>query len=433
VIIFYFLLLILPLTTHPLWTGAIAGVTPIKALGLMIAVYAAGYFFARKEYPRPLGTWQGRLFLLLNALGAISLVTRVNNPAVVTNMLQIYISLDLLFFATVVLIDSQRRLRYVLLSMIASMSWASFYVLREWQVYHNVYSGLRPGGVSGDCNYFASSALVTLPMAYYFWRASSRSWISILCLSSIGMSLMAMMLGASRGGFLGLLAGLLMIIWRSKAKIRNLVVIVTTVGPIVSLVPSSPLQRLIHPEYGDRLGTDIRIMLWKAGLRMIQDHPLFGVGLGNFMSMTGVYVDRTMFYGTATEKMQGLACNAFLELTAELGIIGFIVFTGILVATYISLDRVRRRTADSKPNLLNVAASSLQVALVSFSVSLVFLSGQYLKPFWVLVFLSMCLPALEAQQRGEHRRREPAKELEPRLEQEPELAFAPPPVLGVGA
>ncbi len=432
-IIFYFLLLILPLTTHPLWTGAIAGVTPIKAFGLMIAVYAAGYFFMRKEYPQPLSTWQGRLFLLLNAIGAVSLVVRVSNPAVVTNMLQIYISLDLLFFATVVLIDSQRRLRYVLLSMIASMSWASFYVLREWQVYHNVYAGLRPGGVSGDCNYFASSALITLPMAYYFWRASSRLWISILCLSSIGMSLIAMMLGASRGGFLGLLAGLLMIIWRSKAKIRNMVVISATVGPVVFLVPSSPLQRLIHPEYADHLGADIRIMLWKAGLRMIQAHPVFGIGLGSFISMSGVYEDRSVFYGTATEKMQGLACNAFLELTAELGFIGLIVFSGILVATYISLDRVRRRTADGKPNLLNLTANSLQIALVAFSVSLVFLSGQYLKPFWMLVFLSMCLPALEAQQRRERRRRELAKEQTAPPQQESELTFAPPPFHEVGA
>jgi O-antigen ligase len=433
VIIFYLLLLILPLTTHPLWTGAIAGVTPIKALGLIIAMYAAGYFFMRKEYPQPLSTWQGRLFLLLNAIGAISLVVRVSNPAVVANMMQIYISIDLLFFATVVLIDSQRRLRYVLLSMIASMSWASFYVLREWQVYHNVYPGLRPGGVSGDCNYFASSALITLPMAYYFWRASSRSWITILCLSSIGMSLMAMMLGASRGGFLGLLAGLLMIIWRSKAKIRNMIVIATTVGPIVFLMPSSPLQRLVHPDYADHLGADIRIMLWKAGWRMIQEHPLFGVGLGNFLGMTGVYVDRTMFYGTATEKMQGLACNSFLELTAELGIIGLTVFIGILVATYFSLDRVRRRTADGQPNLLNLAANSLQVSLVSFSVSIIFLSGQYLKVFWMLVFLSMCLPALEAQQRRERRRRELAKEQEAVPQQETEFAFAPPPFLGVGA
>ena len=242
-----------------------------------------------------------------------------------------------------------------------------------------------------------------------------------------------MMLGASRGGFLGLLAGLLMIIWRSKAKIRNMILISSTVGPIVFLVPSSPLQRLIHPDYADHLGADIRIMLWKAGLRMIEANPLFGVGLGNFLRMTGVYVDRSMFYGTATEKMQGLACNSFLELTAELGVIGLTVFTGILVATYFSLDRVRRRTANGQPNLLNLAANSLQVALVSFSVSIVFLSGQYLKPFWMLVFLSMCLPALEAQQRRERCRRELAKEEQAPLEQEPELTFAPPPFLGVRA
>ena len=205
-ILYYFLILLLPLTTHPLWTRTMAGVTPIKALGLMIAIYALIYFFRRKESPRLFGTWQARCYGLMLAMGALSLLVNVRDADVVRDMLQIYVSLGLLFFATVVLVDSVQRVRYVLLTMIASTALASLYVLREWQVYHNVYPGLRPGGVSGDCNYFAASALVTLPMAYYYWRSTSRAWISVLCLSSMGLSLVAMMLGASRGGFLGLLA-----------------------------------------------------------------------------------------------------------------------------------------------------------------------------------------------------------------------------------
>ena len=429
-IIFYFLILLLPLTTHPLWTRTMAGMTPIKALGLVIGAYALGYFFMRREHPPLLSTWQARLYILFCSIAALSLVIKIGDLALMNNMVQIYVSLALLFFATVVLVDSLHRLRYVLLSMIASMSIASLYVLREWQVYHNVYPGLRPGGVSGDCNYFAASALITLPIAYYFWRSSTRVWIKVLCLSSLGLSLLAMMLGASRGGFLGLLAGLLMIIWRSKARLRNVILSSLTVGPVVFLVPSSPLQRLLHPNYADKLGADIRIVLWRAGLRMIQEHPLFGIGLGNFMRMSGLYQDASAFYGTATEKMQGLACNAFLELTAELGIIGLLVFVGILVATYVSLGRVRRQTAGGKSNLLNIAANSLQVALVSFSVSLVFLSGEYLKPFWMLVFLSMCLPALEAQQRRARRSRVLAKEREELPQPELELPYPPVPVLG---
>ncbi len=125
-IIFYFLILLLPLTTHPLWTRTIAGMTPIKALGLMIAAYALAYFFMRKDHPQLLGTWQARLYVLLCTIGAISLGIKVKDPGLLTNMVQIYVSLALLFFATVVLVDSLRRLRYVLLSMIASMSVASF-------------------------------------------------------------------------------------------------------------------------------------------------------------------------------------------------------------------------------------------------------------------------------------------------------------------
>lgn len=433
IVFFYFLILLLPLTTHPLWTRSMAGMTPIKALGLMIAAYAAAYVFMRKERLQLLGTWQARLYVFLCVLGTISLTIKGEDSGLIMNMVQIYVSIALLYFATVVLVDSLPRLRSVLLCMIASMSIASLYVLREWQVYHNVYAGLRPGGVSGDCNYFAASALITVPMSYYFWRHSARTWISILCLSSLGLSLLAMMLGASRGGFLGLLVGLLMVIWRSKTRIRNFVLISLTVGPPVFLLPSSPLQRLLHPDYADNLGADIRIVLWRAGFRMIKEHPLFGIGLGNFMRMSGVYQDASAFYGTATSRVQGLACNAFLELAAELGIIGMLVFVGILVATYLSLERVRRQSAGGKPNLLNITADSLQVALVSFSVSLAFLSGEYLKPFWLLVFLSMCLPTLLAQQRRKQRQVDLANKRAKHTQPKEVLPYPVVPVLGVGA
>jgi O-antigen ligase len=430
VILFYFLILLLPLTTHPLWTRTMAGVTPIKALGLMIAVCALVHFFRRNESPRFFSAWQARLYGLLLVIAAVSLAANGQDFELRREMLQIYVSLGLLFFVTLVLIDSLQCLRYVLLAMIAATAVASLYVLREWQVYHNIYPGLRPGGVSGDCNYFAASALITLPMAYYFWRSTARTWVRLLCVASIWLTLVAMLLGASRGGFLGLLAGLLMIIWRSRAKLRNLVLVSLTIGPLVLLAPSSPLRRLLQPDYADNLGSDIRIVLWRAGWRMIQEHPLFGVGLGNFAHMSGVYEDRSALYGTVTDKVQGLACNAFLELGAELGLIGLLVFVGILVTTYISLGRVRQRTGGAKANLLNMAATSMQVGLVAFSVSLMFLSGQYLKPFWMLLFLSMCLPVLEAQQRRKLRKREPAKKETEHSQPEPELWYAATAVLG---
>src|SRR5207248_7403624 len=98
------------------------------------------------------------------------------------------------------------------------------------------------------------------------------------------------------------------------------------------------------------------------------------------------------------------------------------------IATYLSLGRVRRRTAGAKPGLLHMTAESMQVALVSFSVSLVFLSGEYLKTFWMLVFLSMCLPALEAQQRRQRQRRALAKEREESSKPEAEMTYPPVPI-----
>jgi O-antigen ligase len=73
-----------------------------------------------------------------------------------------------------------------------------------------------------------------------------------------------------------------------------------------------------------------RMDIWRAGLELFRQYPLLGVGVGN--------------YGTAVEPLLGYrkpSHNAFLAMLVDLGLVGLLLFTLILVVTFLPLFSLR--------------------------------------------------------------------------------------------
>src|SRR5439155_27111464 len=195
----------------------IAGVTVVKYVGLVCLAYAAFSLLGRRRWPEFLGTAQARAFLAFFCLVVVSYV--LHGPGVAGvgwGALTGYISHVGFFFTTVVLVTSLERLRRVMLVAVGSMALASLYVLREWWGGSAMYgAGYRPGYVTGDPNFFAASALLCLPLALEWSGESRRPAERLYCLGCLVLGLAASMVAASRGGFLGLLAGMGFMAWRS--------------------------------------------------------------------------------------------------------------------------------------------------------------------------------------------------------------------------
>ena len=116
-----------------------------------------------------------------------------------------YLSLLILFFITVVVVDSPERLRWVLLSASGSLALSSLYVLRDWQSYHALYNDYRPGYVVGDPNYFTVNVLLFLPTTFLMAQQRPPRWQRWFCLGCFIVTLFGVWVSASRGGFLGIL------------------------------------------------------------------------------------------------------------------------------------------------------------------------------------------------------------------------------------
>jgi O-antigen ligase len=353
-----------------------------KALGAICFVYAVFYWRSGSTAPRFFESWQSRLLLLFYVIASASCAMG-GNPS----PWFIYTDFMLLFFVTVCVVDSLRRLSWVLFSALAGLAYGSVHVVVEWVHFHNIYSNYRAGLSVGDGNYFATSAVLCLPFALLAVLHGKKLRVRLLYGGCLVVSLLGVTVCASRGGFLALAAGLLYLVARSPHRARNLLLISAAVLPLGLFLPVSPLHRLLHPSRGDVKTSRYRLMAWKAGARMVSSHPLLGVGLGNFKPLMPQYADP----GTPIDSM---AHNTYIEVAAELGLPTLVVFLGIPFFSYRSLEKARRRARIVGREFPYYAASGLQAGLVGYMVGAFFLSAEYQKLFWLAIMLSMCLPRL---------------------------------------
>src|SRR6202171_2531978 len=403
ILVFYLLVSIMPLERHPIWSRIIGGFTLTKYVGIACTFYALFYLTARQAPWSALRSSVAKVFVVFYAIAALSHFTKGPPGEVEFNPFASYTSFFLLFFVTVTLVDSLQRLRWTLLVAIGSVGLASVYVIREWQHYHNIYPGFRPGWVVGDANYFALSAVLCAPLAFYLMKESDILWERLYCFGCLLLTLVAVTLSASRGGFLGLIVAFLFFIKRSAQPLRNFLLVTVLSAPIIIFAPASPVQRLLHPNYSDTSAEDSRLQLWRAGLRMIARHPLTGIGPGNFKyTVTQYEADR--------KSLEKIAHNTYIGIAAEMGLPSIIVFVLILFCAFRDLSHARELSLEEDIPLVYEAATGIQAGLLGAAVAIFFLSAETQKLLWLMIFLAPTLLALTeylVAQKEQHSESEP--------------------------
>ncbi|MBV9182166.1 MAG: O-antigen ligase family protein [Acidobacteria bacterium] len=367
---------------HPLFEEPFAGLTLVKWLGIVCCAYACIRLLQDRRRPVFLGSWQARCFLTLLALSTISYLALSKTDGLSFSPMFSYVSYALLFFTTVALVNTYERFYKTLLAALAGATWASLYVIREFQASGGM--NLRPGYVAGDSNYFATCTVLVIPIAVYMLRMKGSRWERWFCGVSLVLMLLAFTLASSRGGLFGLCVAAAYMLLRSARSRRLAVLITVLLLPLLWLSPASPLARMLHPSFGDVMGEQIRRDFWRVGLEMIRKHPITGIGLGNFTAISS----------TKVGAQHGIACNTFLEITAELGIPGLIAYCGIVLGAISHTSKLRAAGKMRRDRSLLYAAEGIQAGLIGFSAAAVFVSAEYQKPFWVMIAVTATIPMI---------------------------------------
>jgi O-antigen ligase len=134
-----------------------------------------------------------------------------------------------------------------------------------------------------------------------------------------------------------------------------------------------------------------RISLWKTAIKMIKDHPILGVGNGNYVSRYDEYVKRypELKYPWFTH----YPChNSYLKVASEMGIFGIISFVCMLA---FSLIRVKQVVSNAKDKFyryfcIGIFASMVGFYFMNISDNLFFVP-KTTAYFWILLAISQAI------------------------------------------
>jgi O-antigen ligase len=214
-------------------------------------------------------------------------------------------------------------------------------------------------GLFGNVNYFAEYLIVPLPIAVSLFFASRNKFKKILLLIAILAIGTSLIVTFTRGSYLSFGVSLifmffLFLISRGKNFIKNnkkifiiilVVIIIITFLFVVpttlnnsSTVISKIKSRISVTQLTQDSSYNRRIAIWKFTGMMIKDHPLLGSGIGTYKYNTLRYQaefftqgeNRSLYPHGFADK----AHNEYLQLWAELGIIGLGIFIWLIISYF---------------------------------------------------------------------------------------------------
>jgi O-antigen ligase len=183
--------------------------------------------------------------------------------------------------------------------------------------------------------------------AAVLWGRGWRRRAYVLALIPVTL---ALVLSFSRGALLvALPAAILMMGWVAGGRLRWTALTLALIGAL-GMIPLLRVPRFAALLDLGRGTTFFRLKLWRSTLRMIQEHPLFGVGPGNFLP---AYRTRYVLPVAWEEFNLGHAHNILLDHWTRLGLLG--VAAGVAVQT--AFWRTLRRRSGSYALRLGLAGS----------------------------------------------------------------------------
>ena len=287
-----------------------------------------------------------------------------------------------------------------------------------------------------DRNDMALLFNMCLPIAFWLLVEQKTRWAKVgfgLLAASLGYSVL---MSQSRGGFLGLSAILLYFMVTEKTipiRYRLGPVAIAAVG--LFFLPAEVQDRLrtltsLEQDYNYDSSTG-RVEIWKRGLGYVQDRPLFGVGIDNFSEAEATISDRARMLGGRVNGQ--VAHNSYLEITAETGYPGGVMYLGLVVSLLAWLvtwrNRLKRWRNRGGPRLhaLYRLTNCMTASTIGFALGSFFLSTFSLSLLVMLVCLSattitVSSKALRSVQRG---RRGPKNGARRRVRRPPAVVGAP--------
>lgn len=273
-----------------------------------------------------------------------------------------------------------------------------------------IYGVERAGGPLGSPNRYAQILILLLPLTYFRMRAQRRLHFKLICAACGVLMLAGALLTYSRGGFVGLIALVALLKWMGSIRLKALglfvgvaaiAMIALTPGYLLRVESIGAISGLAEEtQSGDTdpviLG---RLTEMLAALHVFLDHPLVGVGVGQFTPVYSLSYMGNPDIALRDIKHKRRSHTMYFELAAETGLVGISIFLGVVGLILSRLLAAWRHWRRRRPDLAGLAAGFF-LSIVGFLVTAIFLQLSYQRYYWLILGLAgAALQVLTLQQR----------------------------------
>ena len=244
-------------------------------------------------------------------------------------------------------------------------------------------------------NDLAAYCILQLAMALGLNAIESKGPVRLATRIGLLLVPLLILLTKSRGAFLGFAVFLLFALWGQKRRGRAIGITLLVASAVLVIAPKNSLDRVFalwkiestsNVAAADEEGSaEQRYEIWKVARLIIRENPVTGVGLGVYPRAHDLASRQPQFNPTAWGRRD--THSTYLNVTAETGFIGLIIFLTSYLAAFISVESTRRKLKKLRPHTSQVLYA-MEVGGVGFFVAAIFGSMAHVS-FLVLHVVTM--------------------------------------------
>jgi O-antigen ligase len=348
---------------------------PIGDVSIVIALIG---LLTMKEPIRVPGLLKGLgLFLLWGMIGyALS-----DYQPLVFDRLNQMVKLWLIALVAANALRTREQLRFFLVFWLACFG---FYPVRgalfNYYLYHeNLFGRAIWNYIFSNPNDLAAYCILQLSMALGLNSLEGKGPVRLGTRLGLVLLPMVILLTKSRGAFLGFGVFLLFALWGQRRRGRAIGITVVVAAALIFVAPEHVLDRFLALRKIEQTGdvgaadeegsAEQRYEIWKVARQIISEHPIAGVGLGAYPRAHENTALRPQFDPTAWGPRD--THSTYLNVTAETGFVGLIIFVSTYLATFIAFDSTRRRLKKLRP-ITAQTVYAMEIGGLAFFITAIF-------------------------------------------------------------
>jgi putative inorganic carbon (hco3(-)) transporter len=249
----------------------------------------------------------------------------------------------------------------------------------------------RLTGPYNNPNAYAQVLVVILPLALDRLWQERRLVLRLLAGWAVVVCTLTVLFTYSRGGFLTLLFAFgVWLILRRPNLLPLFLTGILAIALLLFFLPSTYTERVTtltqlapsrvdqvsDPSFRGRLSENI------AAWRMFRDHPILGVGLGNFRVY---YQDYSREIGLDPRRDPRSPASLYMEFLSEQGLLGTALFLFLIILVFRGLLKAQRQFRSIGLDDEMHLTSALFAGLAAYLFASIFKNSAYANVFWLLM------------------------------------------------